>query len=54
MITWRTLFFLYDPPKRDQNYKTFYALVKNDHIYTINTDLAEGVDGCEPRALRKR
>ena len=33
------LIFSYDPPKRDHNYKTFYALVKNDHIYTINTDL---------------
>ena len=33
------LIFSYDPPKRDHHYKTFYALVKNDHIYTINTDL---------------
>ena len=33
------LIFSYDPPKRDRHYKTFYALVKNDHIYTINTDL---------------
>ena len=32
------LIFTYDPPKRDHNYKAFYALVKNDHIYTINTD----------------
>ena len=33
------LFFSYDPPKRDHHYKTFYALVKNDHIYTTNTDI---------------
>ena len=32
------LIFTYDPPKRDHHYKTFYALVKNDYIYTINTD----------------
>ena len=22
-----------DPPKRNHNIKTFYALIKNDHIY---------------------
>ena len=33
------LIFSYDPPKRDHHDKTSYALVKNDHIYTINTDL---------------
>ena len=32
-------FFTYDPPKRDHHYKAFYALVKNEHIFTRNTDL---------------
>eukprot|EP00438_Fugacium_kawagutii_P013577 Skav212334 [mRNA] locus=scaffold5228:693:3725:+ [translate_table: standard] len=29
----------YDPPKRNHNIKTFYAMVKNFHIYTLNHDL---------------
>ena len=29
----RNLSFTFDPPKRNHNIKTFYALIKNDHIY---------------------
>jgi hypothetical protein len=28
--------YKYDPPKRNHHIKTFYALVKNDHIYVLN------------------
>ena len=27
------LSFTFDPPKRNHHIKTFYALIKNDHIY---------------------
>ena len=29
----------YDPPKRNHHIKTFYALVKDLHIYVLNHDL---------------
>ena len=35
------LIFTFDPPKRNHNIKTFYALIKNDHIYTLNKDLKQ-------------
>ena len=31
--------FIYDPPKRDHHIPALYALVKNNHIYTINDNL---------------
>ena len=34
-----TLIYKYDPKKRDHNIKTFYAMVKNKHIYSLNHDL---------------
>ena len=35
------LIYFYDPPEgRNHNISTFYDLVKRDHIYTINTNLA--------------
>ena len=33
--------FTIDPPQRNHNIKTFYALIKNDHIYTLNKDLKQ-------------
>jgi hypothetical protein len=33
------LVYKYDPPKRNHHIKTFYALVKNNHIYVLNHDL---------------
>ena len=35
------LIFTFDPPKRNHNIKTFYALIKNDQIYTLNKDLKQ-------------
>ena len=36
------LIFEYDPPEgRDHNLRCFYALVKGDHIYTINRNLQQ-------------
>ena len=35
------LSFTFDPPKRNHHIKTFYALIKNDHIYTLNKDLKQ-------------
>ena len=31
--------YKYDRPKRRHHIKTFYALVKNGHIYVLNHDL---------------
>ena len=33
------LIYKYDPPKRNHNIKTLYAMVKNNHIYALNYDL---------------
>jgi hypothetical protein len=33
------LIYKYDPPKRNHNIKCFYALLKNNHIYSLNHDL---------------
>eukprot|EP00438_Fugacium_kawagutii_P012227 Skav223953 [mRNA] locus=scaffold798:243805:247131:- [translate_table: standard] len=33
------LIYKYDPPKRNHHIKTFYAMVKNSHIYVLNHDL---------------
>ena len=33
------LIFKHDPPKRDHNIPTLYAIVKNNHIYTVNDNL---------------
>ena len=34
------LYYRYDPPNnRDHHIKTFYGMIKNDHIYTLNKDL---------------
>ena len=33
------LVYKYDPPKRNHNIKTLYAMVKNNHIYALNHDL---------------
>eukprot|EP00438_Fugacium_kawagutii_P023181 Skav227407 [mRNA] locus=scaffold5580:24324:27602:- [translate_table: standard] len=33
------MIYKYDPPTRNHNIKTFYAMVKNSHIYTLNHDL---------------
>ena len=35
------LIFAFDPPKINHNIKTFFALIKNDHIYTLNMDLKQ-------------
>ena len=33
------LIYKYDPEKRNHHIKTFYAMVKNSHIYVLNHDL---------------
>ena len=33
------LIFQYDPPKRDHHIPTLYAIVKNNHIYTVTDNL---------------
>lgn len=33
------LIYKYEPEKRNHHIKTFYAMVKNNHIYTLNHDL---------------
>ena len=33
------LIYKYDPPNRDHHIKTFYAMVKNKHIYSLNHDI---------------
>ena len=33
------LIYKYDPPKRNHNIETLYAMVKNNHIYALNHDL---------------
>ena len=33
------LVYKYDPPKRNHNIKTLYAMVKNKHIYALNYDI---------------
>ena len=33
------LYYRYDPPKPDTHIKSFYGMIKNDHIYTLNKDL---------------
>ena len=35
------LIYKYDPEKRNHHIKTFYAMVKNNHIYTLNHDLSK-------------
>ena len=35
------LVFTFDPPKRNHNIKSFFALKKNDHIHTLNKDLKQ-------------
>ncbi len=35
-----TLIFKHDPPKRDHHIPTLYAIVKNNHIYTVNDNLS--------------
>ena len=35
------LIFTFDSPKRNHNIKAFFALIKNDHIYTLNKDLKQ-------------
>eukprot|EP00438_Fugacium_kawagutii_P015581 Skav229714 [mRNA] locus=scaffold49:189255:192446:+ [translate_table: standard] len=36
-----TLIYRYDPPVRNHHIKTFYALVKNKHIYALNYDIKQ-------------
>ena len=33
------LYYRYDPSKPDTHIKSFYGMIKNDHIYTLNKDL---------------
>ena len=33
------LVYKYDPPKRNHNIKTLYAMVENNHIYALNYDI---------------
>ena len=33
--------YKYEPEKRNHHIKTFYAMVKNNHIYTLNHDLSK-------------
>ena len=35
------LIFTFDPPKRNHNIKTFYALINNDLVYTLNKGLKQ-------------
>ena len=35
------LIYNYNPEKRNHHIKTFYAMVKNNHIYTLNHDLSK-------------
>lgn len=34
------VFYSYDPPKLNKHTKAFYGMVKDDHIYTLNSDLS--------------
>ena len=35
------IIYKYEPEKRNHHIKTFYAMVKNSHIYTLNHDLSK-------------